>query len=194
MGPIDTADDMMGDERPRSEDNADRRSSARRCPDEVPWIRTVKLSQREEAQIINVSSSGILIECRTRLPLGAAIVLQLIGPGNRLNLKGRVLRCEVASVDAVTGLTYKAAIAFEPDPCPLPVVSHLSNSMDREPGWLYTSYTPPPVPAGWAGFAGPQQKPESGAKLPKDARASSEGDTRSGDNAGSSETRIPRRT
>lgn len=75
MGPIDTADDMMGNERPRSEDNADRRSSARRCPDEVPWIRTVKLSQREEAQIIKISSSGILIECRTRLSLGAAIVL-----------------------------------------------------------------------------------------------------------------------
>lgn len=100
----------------------------------------------------------------------------------------------MASVDAVTGLTYKAAIAFEPDPCPLPVVSHLSNNMDREPGWLYTSYTPPPVPAGWAGFAGSSQKPESGAKLPKAARASSEGDKRSGDNAGSSETRIPRRT
>ena len=75
MGPIDTADDMMGNERPRSEDNADRRSSARRCPDEVPWIRTVKLSQREEAQIIKISSNGILIECRTRLSLGAAIVL-----------------------------------------------------------------------------------------------------------------------
>ena len=113
----------------------DRRVATRYSLEDVPWIRAVKLS-REEARVINVSSGGILIECHARLALGTCTVLQIVGPANRVNIKGHVLRCEVISVAAANGLLYRVAIAFDPDPCPLPVGSYLSGGADREFPWI----------------------------------------------------------
>ena len=126
-----TAWPRIDDERSPSGIGGDRRGAARHSPEDVPWIRAVKLS-REEARVINVSSGGILIECHARLALGTCAVLQIVGPANRVNIKGHVLRCEVISVASANGLLYRVAIAFDPDPCPLPVGSYLSGGADRE--------------------------------------------------------------
>ncbi len=123
------------EERSPSGTGGDRRVAARHSPEDVPWIRAVKLS-REEARVINVSSGGILIECHARLALGTCTVLQIVGPANRVNIKGHVLRCEVISLAPTNGLLYRVAIAFDPDPCPLPVGSYLSGGADREFPWI----------------------------------------------------------
>ena len=54
-----------------------------------------------------------MIECHARLALGTCTVLQIVGPANRVNIKGHVLRCEVISVAPANGLLYRVAIAFE---------------------------------------------------------------------------------
>ena len=125
----------IDNERAPSGTGGDRRGAARHSLEDVPWIRAVKLS-REEARVINVSSGGILIECHARLALGACTVLQIVGPANRVNIRGHVLRCEVISVASANGLLYRVAIAFDPDPCPLPVGSYLSGGADREFSWI----------------------------------------------------------
>jgi hypothetical protein len=75
---------------------------------------------------VNLSSAGALLTCRTRLVPKQEVVLQLIGDGNRVRLKGQVVRCEVAAVRNGSMIDYEAAVAFELDACPLPVSAHLS--------------------------------------------------------------------
>ena len=100
-----------------------------------PWIRA--------GQAVSGGGSGHqrfvrrnLDRMPRKLALGACTVLQIVGPANRVNIRGHVLRCEVISVAPANGLLYRVAIAFDPDPCPLPVGSYLSGGADREFPWI----------------------------------------------------------
>ena len=53
-----------------------------------------------------------------------------------MNIKKHVLRCEVISLAPANGLLYRVAIAFDPDPCSLPVGSYLPGGADREIPWI----------------------------------------------------------
>ena len=106
----------------------DRREAARHPAEEVPWIKGIRAANIEEAYLINVSSTGVLVQCRARLLPGDETVLQFVRSGNRFRVKGQVVRCEVADVHAEGSLQYEVAVAFDPDPCPLPVSQHLSTS------------------------------------------------------------------
>ena len=106
----------------------DRRGAPRHAADRLPWIKGVRVANIEDARLINVSSTGVLVQCRARLLPGNETVLQFVGSGNRFRVKGQVVRCEVAHVRAEGTLQYEVAVAFDPDPCPLPVSQHLSTS------------------------------------------------------------------
>ena len=106
---------------------SDRRAAQRMPASDLPWITGVRVGNVDEAQIINVSSTGVLVQCQARLVPGQEATLQIVGAGNRFRVKGHVVRCEVADVRGV--LQYEAALAFDPDPCPLPVSAHLSTTL-----------------------------------------------------------------
>ncbi len=104
----------------------ERRAAKRISAAELPWIKGIALANVGVAGLINLSSSGALLHCRTRLVPSQEVVLQIIGAGSRFRVKGHVVRCEVSAVRKGSTIDYRAAIAFDPDPCPLPVSAHLS--------------------------------------------------------------------
>jgi hypothetical protein len=83
----------------------------RRTPEEVPWLSTVKLPWGLEVFLLNISSTGMLIETSAKFTPGSLTEFELQGPGTSLVIPGRFVRTEVALVDS-HGVKYRAAAAF----------------------------------------------------------------------------------
>ena len=62
--------------------------------------------------IIDVSSSGALVEAGRPLRPGSFIDVHLETDVRRGILAARVLRCAVAAIDSESGVTYRAALSF----------------------------------------------------------------------------------
>jgi hypothetical protein len=59
---------------------------------------------------VNISRRGALVESDVRLRPGAHAELQLVGPAARRSIRGRVDRCQVATLEP---LRYHGAIVFD---------------------------------------------------------------------------------
>jgi hypothetical protein len=89
------------------------RKRARRLPvSDVPWLTAVRLAWGESLRLLNISSSGMLVESGVRLSPGSPIKIQLNGPGLSLAVPARVTRCRVSDVDSL-GVKYQTAAMFE---------------------------------------------------------------------------------
>lgn len=74
------------------------------------WRSDAVLRPGQHVVLVNISSHGALIESPARLRPGARTELQLIGPGARRGVRGRLDRCHIATLDP---LCYRGAIVFE---------------------------------------------------------------------------------
>lgn len=90
----------------------DRRRAHRRSLAEFPWVSGVKLEWAPDAALVNISSSGALIETGSKLAPGTLTELQLSGQAGALVVPARVIRTEIARVDSF-GVRYFAATAFD---------------------------------------------------------------------------------
>jgi hypothetical protein len=89
------------------------RRRARRLPvSDVPWLTTVRLAWGESLRLLNISSSGMLVESGVRLSPGHAMQIRLNGPGLSRAVPARVTRCRVSDVDSL-GVKYQTAAMFE---------------------------------------------------------------------------------
>lgn len=79
---------------------------------DLPWISTIKLSWGLELRLLNISSSGLLVESGIRLTPGSRTAFQLGGPNKDLLVPARVVRSRVSTVDPL-GVRYQAAAEFE---------------------------------------------------------------------------------
>jgi len=95
-----------------SDGSADeRRRNCRRTRGEVPWLSTVKLPWGLEVCLLNISSTGMLVETTSKLPSGGMTEFQLCGPDTTLVVPARFVRSEVARVD-YRSVKYHVAAAF----------------------------------------------------------------------------------
>jgi hypothetical protein len=83
----------------------------RLTPLEVPLLSAVKLSWGPEVSLLNISSTGMLVETTARFTPGSVMEFQLCGPTSNLVIPARFVRTEVAGVDA-RSVKYRAAAAF----------------------------------------------------------------------------------
>jgi CheY-like chemotaxis protein len=90
----------------------ERRRARRNAPEDVPWLSAITLPWGLDLHLVNISSSGLLVESGSRFTPGITYDLQLNGPGTDLSVKARFVRSEVARVDGL-GVTYYAAAAFD---------------------------------------------------------------------------------
>ena len=101
---------------------ADRRGTRRWRPAEVPWVRSVQIA-REQAELLNISSGGVLIRTGLRpevhplepYDLNAGSPLDLIfnlTSGRDVFAPGRIVRCHVATVGRGP-LRYDVAFRFD---------------------------------------------------------------------------------
>jgi hypothetical protein len=87
-----------------------RRAEPRYTADEIPAITGVQLSG-EQVKLVNISSSGILVESDARIKPGERVKLSIIGlTPNRV--PGVVVRCVVSAISNGGKLRYESGIAF----------------------------------------------------------------------------------
>jgi hypothetical protein len=91
---------------------AERRAAPRRRGVVEHGIASARVRPGTDADIIDVSAGGALIESAHRMLPGAPIELQLAAGGRREAIRGRVVRCSVARLRAV-GVWYRGAIRFD---------------------------------------------------------------------------------
>ena len=89
----------------------ERRTAERKKRGEVPWLSAIKLSWGDEVGLVNISSSGVLVETGSKFIPGSTTELHFSGPETNLIVPVRFIRSEVAHVDN-RGVKYHAAAAF----------------------------------------------------------------------------------
>ena len=91
----------------------DRRRASRRPLLDIPWLRSVRLPWGLEVGVVNVSTTGILLESSSKITPGNSVDLQLIGRGiTGVQMPARLIRSEVSDVNSL-GVKYRIAAAFE---------------------------------------------------------------------------------
>lgn len=92
---------------------ADRRTRAERieCGD-VSWLQTVKLPWGLELRVINISSTGMLLESGTKIKPGKVSDLKLCSPDGEIVIPASFVRSEVADVNT-RGVKYHVAVTFD---------------------------------------------------------------------------------
>ena len=90
----------------------DRRLTPRLRSLEEHEIAKVRIRPGREASMIDLSSWGAHVETAHRLMPGAHVEVRLLRHERWSAIKGRVLRCDVATV-APAHVTYRAAINFD---------------------------------------------------------------------------------
>lgn len=75
-------------------------------------IGQAKVRPGHEATVLDISSSGALIETALRLMPGRSIELQIERAGQITPIRGRVMRAQVARVQP-SRISYRGAIGFE---------------------------------------------------------------------------------
>lgn len=89
------------------------RSAPRLQASLVPSITGVRLSPHgADATLLNISASGVLVECTSRFRLGTAVTVVFDGTFSSSSVEGRVARSSVATMDKNGVLRYHIGIAF----------------------------------------------------------------------------------
>jgi hypothetical protein len=90
-----------------------RRVEQRYSRDAIPAITRIRLSPGDEAGLVNVSASGILVESAMRYAPGVTLTVHFEGSFPTRQIKGRVVRCQVSAITGQGALQYQTALAFE---------------------------------------------------------------------------------
>jgi hypothetical protein len=92
----------------------DRRRTPRHDRVEEHGIVCARVRPGRDASLVDVSAGGALVETTHRLLPGTSVELQFETSGERTTIRGRVLRCAVASVRS-SSVCYRGAIGFDRD-------------------------------------------------------------------------------
>jgi CheY-like chemotaxis protein len=80
---------------------------------ELPWLESVRLTWGAQLHLLNMSSSGLLVESGMRMTLGNRADFQIEDCDNRdIVIAGRIVRSDVSSVNHL-GVKYVTAAVFE---------------------------------------------------------------------------------
>ena len=75
---------------------------------------TIRMTPGGQAQLLNVSATGALVEAKQRLATGTSVVMSIDGDRPQ-RLQGSVVRSTVTAIHRDSTMTYQLAIAFSPD-------------------------------------------------------------------------------
>lgn len=107
------------------------RKSGRRPAATVPEITGVRLKPHgADATLVNISTSGILVECASRIKPGTAVIVVFEGTFSPAQVEARVARSSVAIMHKGGGLAYHTGIAFN-HPIALPEIPGEINVPDE---------------------------------------------------------------
>ena len=98
-----------------SPDDADALASkrARRLrASEAGVVRQARLLPGGDADILNISNTGLLVENKSRLPIGSSVNVRVQG-SSVMGIEGHIVRSRVSAIHRDGTLTYETAIEFE---------------------------------------------------------------------------------
>lgn len=103
--------------------------------EQVPWLSSVRHPWGAEAQLVNISKSGMLVETASKLAPGSTAEFCICGSDTDLTVPVRVIRSEIGAVNSL-GVKYHAAVSFTSNvPFPL-AASDLQPASRRLTGLL----------------------------------------------------------
>jgi CheY-like chemotaxis protein len=80
---------------------------------ELPWLESIRLTWGAELHLLNLSSSGVLVESGIRMTLGNRTDFQVADCDHRdFVIPGRIVRSDVSAVNSL-GVKYVTAAVFE---------------------------------------------------------------------------------
>ena len=97
-----------------------RRKAPRFDASAIPALRSVHLDGGPKIKLINISRVGALIEVQERMLPGSRVTLKFVTAEMVHFIKGRIVRCNVDTIDR--GFACQCAIAFDKDFTILPLV------------------------------------------------------------------------
>ena len=121
---------------------ANRRQYLRLKPTAVPFLKSVAFNQGCEAQVVNISRGGILLETDVRLRPQMKILLKLITTEGVIKMEGHIIRSSISSLNGVP--RYQSAIAFEH---PFHMLDDLSAELEEQSQEPMASTTPSVIDA-----------------------------------------------
>jgi hypothetical protein len=86
--------------------------AARKSRADLPWLSTVRLPWGLEVRLLNISTTGMLVETSSKFTPGSVAEFELRSAGDSVVVPARFVRSEVVSVDGL-GVRYRAAAVFE---------------------------------------------------------------------------------
>ena len=89
----------------------ERRIAKRKGRADVPWLSGIKASWGADLQLINISSTGVLVETGSKFAPGSTSNLHLCGSETNMVVPVRFIRTDFARIDGV-GVRYHVAAAF----------------------------------------------------------------------------------
>jgi hypothetical protein len=95
----------------RTEFDVRTRAARIECGD-VSWLRTVRLPWGLELRVVNISSSGMLLESGTKIEPGKGSALRLCSPEGDIVIPASFVRSEVGEVTP-RGVKYHVAVTFD---------------------------------------------------------------------------------
>jgi len=101
------------------------------------------------ATLVNLSATGVLVECEDRLLPDAALTVEFAGTFRPASIEGRVIRCEVIGIATNGSMRYRIGLAFSAK------IALPGDAPVKTDARAAASAAPPPAPAGGATVAPP---------------------------------------
>lgn len=102
---------VPADQQGRDQASDDRRAALRKPLGDIPWLSRARLAWGAEIALVNISTSGVLLESGSKFAPGTTTDLHLSGPETNLVVPVRFVRSEISKIDAL-GVRYQAAARF----------------------------------------------------------------------------------
>ena len=100
-------------EQAHKESGSEKRSAPRFPASQVPSITGLRLSPHgAEAKLVDISTTGLLAECTSRLKVGSSVAVLFEGQFTIPSIVGRIARCSVAAMGRDGVLRYHVGISF----------------------------------------------------------------------------------
>ena len=84
----------------------------RKTPEEIEGFQSVVLRPGGQVEVLNISNRGMFVQTETHTKPGSAVRVCIVTTGATYEVKAKIVRSEITTVDG-SGLRYLVAIAFD---------------------------------------------------------------------------------
>ena len=103
---------VLTDPSPEDVDALSSKRARRLRASEAGVVRQARLLPGGDADILNISNTGLLVENKSRLPIGSTVNVRVQGSAV-MGIEGHIVRSRVSAIHRDGTLTYETAIEFD---------------------------------------------------------------------------------